>query len=88
MESAHPIGDYDIPLERRYSKELPRDKDHLAKARRLLEAYSGIPPDEIEKHVTVIVSVRSMSPQRDVVWRTSCQATSSHLSNLGYRAVK
>ena len=41
----------------RYQKELPVDRTNLAKAWKLFESYSGIPPDEIESHVTEVVSV-------------------------------
>ena len=50
-----------ITLEQRFSKELPDDRASLAKAWKLLESYSGIPPDEIEKHVTEIVSSATFS---------------------------
>jgi len=40
----------------RFQKELPTDRTNLAKAWKLLESYSGVPPDEIEAHVTDIVS--------------------------------
>lgn len=39
----------------RFEKELPADRTKLAKAWKLLESYSGIPPDEIEDHLVAIV---------------------------------
>ena len=40
----------------RYQKDLPEDMTKLAKAWKLLESYSGIPPDQIEAHVMEVVS--------------------------------
>ncbi len=39
----------------RYQKELPADRTNLAQAWKLFELYSGIPPDQIEKHVIEVV---------------------------------
>jgi hypothetical protein len=40
----------------RFQKDLPVDRTNFAKAWKLLEAYSHIPPDEIDAHVIAIVS--------------------------------
>ena len=37
----------------RYQAELPED---FSKARKLLESYSGIPPEEVEDHLRATVS--------------------------------
>ena len=39
----------------RYTKELPADRTEFAKAWKLFEDYSGIPPAEIDTHVSTIV---------------------------------
>jgi hypothetical protein len=57
-----------IPLEWRYSNALPGDKTILAKAWKLLESYSGIPPDEIEEHVSSIVCIKFSSERSYVLW--------------------
>ncbi len=41
---------------KRYQPDPPADKAKLAKAWKLLEEYSGIPPDQIEAHVRAVVS--------------------------------
>jgi len=63
MASVKDGNSWDIPFEQRYSKEFPADKTHLAKAWKLLESYSGIPPAEIEAHVMAIVSIQT--PRQD-----------------------
>ena len=39
----------------RYQKELPEDRTELARAWKLLEEYSGVPPDQIDEHVIEVV---------------------------------
>ena len=39
----------------RYQKNLPEDRTELARAWKLFEEYSGIPPDQIDEHVTQVV---------------------------------
>jgi hypothetical protein len=41
---------------RRYQKDLPDDRTNFAKAWKLLEEYSHIPPEDIDAHVIAVVS--------------------------------
>lgn len=44
----------------RYQKDLPGDKGNLEKAWKLLENYSGVPPDRVEEHVRTVVSIPTL----------------------------
>jgi SAM-dependent methyltransferase len=46
----------------RYQRELPDDRSNFAEAWKLLEAYSHIPPDEIDAHVIAVVSRHVIIP--------------------------
>jgi hypothetical protein len=41
----------------RYTKDLPEDRTNFAKAWKLFETYSKIPPEEIDVHVATVVSL-------------------------------
>ncbi len=41
---------------RHYQKDLPDDRTNFAKAWKLLEEYSHVPPEDIDAHVIVVVS--------------------------------
>jgi hypothetical protein len=41
----------------RYTKDLPEDRTNFAKAWKLFETYSKIPPEEIDAHVAAVVSL-------------------------------
>lgn len=49
-------------LAQRYQKDLPEDRTNFAKAWKLLEVYSHIPPDEIDAHVIAVVSCHTAIP--------------------------
>lgn len=49
----------------RYQESLPDERNQLEHVFRLLETYSGIPHDEIEEHVRVLVgATHSCNPAR------------------------
>jgi hypothetical protein len=52
-------------LAQRYQKDLPEDRTNFAKAWKLLEDYSHIPPDEIDAHVIAVVSLQCSHPTID-----------------------
>jgi hypothetical protein len=57
----------------RYQKDLPAKRDNFAKAWKLFEGYGNIPPDQIEAHVTQVVSAGAVS---DLLNTFGCQLTS------------
>jgi len=73
----------------RYSAELPANRKPLAKAWHLLETYSGIAPEDIDKHVMDVVShIKSQGFQFLLIFTINIYIDRCWLVNLPFTSAR